>query len=287
MPQTIRVTVPGEGVFLARDGLKPEHIKALLQRHQIDSGGNRCLKLKFGTVVTRTAAADNEEKRQIIGGDDVVVKSTLTPSRRRLAYRLGARSKFANSFEISDQLETLRVQTPPVVACSLRPRGEREFVVTLFLPTGRTVQELVWLSDTPIERSKLPQLLERLGTWMRSLHDAGVWQRDFKSDNVLVTAGELTTESFFLLDTSEIRFFEEPLTVERRARNLGQILDLPLKDEAEAKEHVLKGYGGPTDTSRHQLGREITATLAARRRQREKKTGFTYIDEEHYGRRGP
>ena len=287
MSRTIRLTVPGAGTFLAVDGLESKHVTAILRQHDAERGGERCLKLRFGTVVTRVSVSAMDELRDLVGGDDVVVKSVVIPWRRRLAYRIGVASKFAVSFKKLEQLDRLGVSSPSIVACSLYPRGGYEFMLTPFIAASQTVQQLLWLSDTPLASSQRSQLLESLGRWMRSLHDNGVWQRDFKPDNVVVKGNDPSVDRFYLLDTSDVRFFGRPLATGRRARNLSQVLDLPLAIETEAHERVLEAYGLPDGARRDDLRHEFAAALAERRRQRHAKTGFTYIDEEYHGTKGP
>ena len=284
IPAPTRVSVGRCGKFLALPGVTGPTLERVLVTHREHRGSERCLKWKYGTVITRVAVDELPEFGGLTASGDVVVKEVPLPLRRVLACRFGARSRFARDMTIATRLAGCGVRTPSVIAHSLRPRGNAEYQVTAFLP-GRTLRQALWLGDDVIvDATERTALLRACGAWVGTLHEAGIWQRDMKPENFIVESTERAFEPW-LLDITGLRFFTGRLDVERCTRNLAQLLDLPAHLDAVAPASFLQGYLGTAtrDRDRDRWESRIRQALEGRRQRREKRNGFRYVDDEHFG----
>ncbi len=284
-PPTKTLTVRGRGTFLAVEGLEPQHLECLLREHATHRGGERCLKLKYGTLVTKVPVSVADGLCELVRADDVVVKEVPIPWRRRLGYRLGIVSRFGADFDKVRRLAELGVRSPRILTCSLHPRGDREYEMMEFIGDGGTAQERLWLGDKVLEGAKKVELLYAVGEWMRSLHEYGIWQRDLKPENIYILGEGNCVDDLHLLDTAAVRFFDGPIDLRRRVRNLAQVLDLPPGLDAEAPEPLFAGYRSGRGAPFDHLERRVELAVAGQRERREANTGFRYVDEEYYGTR--
>jgi tRNA A-37 threonylcarbamoyl transferase component Bud32 len=173
------------------------------------------------------------------------------------------------------------------MASSLRSVGGTEFLVTEFLQACVALRDLLWCGSSAIEEpEELEGLLSDLGSWLRGVHDRGVWHRDMKTGNIMVRRRARGPSEFFLVDLVAVRFFRRPLGMRRRARNLGQVLDLPARCDSLARRPLLEAYTGSSEAD-GSLERRVDRAVRARRRYRKRKCGFEYVDEEHYLGRKP
>lgn len=273
------------GTFLAphpHTATAAQCIADAIRAHDAISGGTACLKLRPSTKVTRSAAAATSQ--QAGWPPEVVVKEVRPPSRRRLGHRLGIPSRFAHDFDIVTQLTQRGIYTPRLLATSKRPR-RAEYQLTEFLAQCCTVRELLWLPPRALTTAEERQrAITALGHWVGKLHGTGVWQRDLKMNNVLVSppTAVRNTFDFYLLDFSDVRFFEPTLPDDKRVRNLGQVLDVPQGVETEIHSIFLPAYieaAPPGSLSRNDLKSGITAAVEARRQHRQQADGFRYVDE--------
>jgi hypothetical protein len=66
------------------------------------------------------------------------------------------------------------------------------------------------------DRREKRRVLKKLALWVRHIHDAGVWQRDFKSNNILCRQG-----NYYLIDLDGVKI--RSLTGRARITNLAQL----------------------------------------------------------------
>jgi tRNA A-37 threonylcarbamoyl transferase component Bud32 len=275
------LSVPPYGSFLAREYLDAETITKLVREHQENQDPARLLKSRFGTIVTRVPwqHPDGPDSRSASDRpSEVVVKEVPTPGRRTILYRLGMRSRFCGDFSKWGRLQDLGVLSPPVLACSLRPHRRREFQLTAYVDGGRTLRELLWLGEDALAPSGRQRLLEFTGRWLQKVHDVGIWQRDLKPHNLILRRWHDTTPEVQLLDTTAVRLLGRPLDEERRIKNLGQILDVPARLDAEAAGPLLRGYLEKRPDLLERWDSETAAVVEQRRRHRQRVDGFRYID---------
>lgn len=271
-----RLRLPGKGLFLAAPRVSAEVLDSLLEAHRGNVDPARVLKKNRGTLVTRvTSIAPG-------AAGEWVVKEAPLPWRRRIYHLAGGPSRLAGEFQRVERLAALNVDAPRPLAASLRPSGRCEYLITELIVGARTLRDLLWMGSEPIEDIRARKsLLEGAGAWLRGLHDLGVWQRDMKPGNVLVTGwGEGEGPRFHLVDIDGVRILGRPLSESRRARNLGQMLDLPARLDDEAGEALLAAYAGGEAPFRDRLRPRASAALEERRRERERRTGARYVDEE-------
>jgi tRNA A-37 threonylcarbamoyl transferase component Bud32 len=72
-----------------------------------------------------------------------------------------------------------------------------------------------YLSAISAESDKR-QALKKLASWLRTFHDTDVWQRDFKSSNILCRNSE-----YFMVDLDGVRI--RPLSEKNKIYNLAQL----------------------------------------------------------------
>jgi tRNA A-37 threonylcarbamoyl transferase component Bud32 len=98
------------------------------------------------------------------------------------------------------------------------------------------------ISDEQVKRRALKQLAQ----WLRNFHDTNVWQRDFKSSNILCQNGK-----YFMVDLDGVRI--RPLTDKNRIINLAQ-LNASLSSAITVKDRLrfYNYYSVDEKMSRHQ-----------------------------------
>ena len=280
------VALVSRGSFWLLREIDAENVEELLVAHRENAKQRRWLKHNRGTLVTRVNTRGRGLSPRLDGVCDLVVKEVRLPWRRRLAHQFGAVSRFCRDFEVHDRLSAEGIASPVVVAASHRPVGPREYEVTVYVSGSKTLRECLWLGDGVLESAiKRSELLHQVGAWLRRAHDAGLWQRDLKPNNILVRAASSGSEGgveFFLLDITAVRFFAGSLREEQRTRNLAQLLDLPAAFDTEAAPALLAGY---TEDDAGEIGRieaRVREEVRGRRERRRSRTGFLYVDEEHF-----
>lgn len=279
-----RIVVPGEGVVLAAPGVDAAWVAAALAVHRSTLDPERVLKKNLGTLVTRVDARLLPAPGPGVTGD-IVVKEA--PRRRARPWFLGflrRSSSFARDFQVADRLRQVGVATPRIVACSLEPAGTTELAISEHAAGAVPLRDLLWLGDRVLaEEAARHALLVRVGEWLRRIHDGGVWQRDMKPSNVL-----LRGDTLLLVDISAVRLRKHGLDLERRTRNLAQLLDLPPEVERSARSSLLQYYlaaGGDSPAKFSEWDTRVASAIEARRAARERRSGFRFVDEEHFRRR--
>ena len=282
-----QVSLASRGSFWVLRGLEESDLAEILAAHREKAKHGWWIKNNRGSLVTLVSTESRGLSSRLDGVSEVVVKEARLAWRRRLAHRFGTVSRFCRDFAVADRLEAMSIATPGVVAASHRPVGPCEYEVTAYIPESRTLRECLWLGERTLEtESERTELLRRAGGWLRRAHDAGLWQRDLKPNNILVrteSRGPDEGIELFLLDVTAVRFFAGPLGEDQRARNLSQLLDLPAALDAEAVPALLSGYTGGDEDGMRRLENRVREDVRARRDRRRARTGFLYVDEEHFG----
>ena len=268
------------GTFLALKSLGEGELKAILEAHRENSDPDRFLKKRMGTVVTRIPLPPHAAAGLQASPEAVVKEAPLSWRRRALRF-LGIPSPFSGDFAKVRRLEAMGFPAPRTLAASLRSLGKTEFLVTEFLRAGVALRDLTWCGSSAIEDPvELESLFSELGAWLRKVHDRGVWHRDLKTGNIMVRREASGPREFILVDLVAVRFFRRSLGARRRARNLGQVLDLPGRFDSLARRPLLEAYAGAAPAGRD-LERLVDRAVRARRRYRKRKCGFAYVDQEH------
>jgi len=299
-PTIRKVAVAEAGTFLAVEGIDGDDLSHLLLKHRTNSDPSRCLKERFGTRVTRIPfpglppevsafRAGTFASRQVpiseipaseVPVTEVAVKEVPVPARRRILYRVGLKGRFCGDFRQQDGLLQRHVLTPPVLACSLHPRGATEFLLTEFINGGQTLRELLWFGNAVLaDPGERRHVLETVGRWTRKIHDSGVWQRDLKPHNIILRHWQHEQPEVYLLDTTDVRLLDGGVDLPRRIRNLGQVLDMPERLDKEVVHLLLAAY---TDGPPHLQGLDtpVKHAMELRRRHRLRVDGFRSMDRQ-------
>ena len=279
---TRRVHLPARGTFVVLAPLTGESLEAALRAHQNNRGTAACLKWKYDTLVTRIPVESCPGSEALVSSGEIVVKEVPLPWRRKVLCRLGVPSRFERDFERYERLAAFGFRAPRVLGASFVPKGDREYQFTAFA-AGDTLGDLLWMSDTrAVDADMRSSLLHSVGKSVRALHERGVWQRDLNPLNLLLQRPD-DGWTPLLLDITALRFFSKPLPRARRLRNLAQLVDLPKRLEEKATKDLLDGYLKNDAADRKAWERELREGVNRRRARRLRRTGFRYIDDEHYG----
>lgn len=284
--RTHQVSLASRGTFWVLRELEADDVAALLEAHRENAEQRQWIKNNRGSLVTIVSTRGLDLSSRLDAVSEVVVKEARLPWRRRLAHRFGAVSRFCRDFELRDRLSALGIASPIMIAASHRPTGSREYEMTVYVSGSKTLRECLWLGESVLaSEAKRAELLARVGAWLRRAHDAGLWQRDLKPNNILVRNDSSEPEGgaeLFLLDITAVRFYPESLSEELRTRNLSQLLDLPAALDAEAAPALLTGYTGDDAGESGRLEARVREEVRERRERRRSRTGFLYVDEEHF-----
>jgi tRNA A-37 threonylcarbamoyl transferase component Bud32 len=115
------------------------------------------------------------------------------------------------SWKMSRALEVRGIPVPRSLGY-YEIKGQSYFLAELL---GDRLHLNVYLSAITDERIKRLEL-KKLALWVRKIHDARVWQRDFKSNNILCQQGQ-----YYMIDLDGVRI--RRLTVRERITNLAQL----------------------------------------------------------------
>jgi tRNA A-37 threonylcarbamoyl transferase component Bud32 len=157
--------------------------------------------------------------------------------------RITGKTKGERSFETAQAMRTRGLPTPDPLALGLFP-GETWFVCRR-IEGGEQIR--AWFRhryEAGIPAPGLPLPFEKvvrgLGRVARSLHDRGVFFRDFTDGNILVTI-EQGEPKLWLVDLERARILKRPLGTWRRLRDLAR----PGLNGAEDRNFLLESYFHP------------------------------------------
>lgn len=272
-----RLRVPGHGVFVAIEGIDAEALSEALRAHERSRDTESCLKQTRDRLVARVSLRLSRDGKRT----EAVVKQCRTSWRWRVAQRFGWPSRFAREAAKTYRLSELGVLVPEFLAASRHGSRGSEFLVTRWLEGGVSLRDLLWHGPNALEGpEEVAALLTRVGTWLCGLHDRGIWQRDMKPDNVIVRREEGSPPRLYLVDITDLRFLSSPVDTSRRIRNIGQLLDLPLRFDKVARAPLLEAYLGQAAGECADWETSVTEVVEARRARRTRLFGLTYVDEE-------
>ena len=121
------------------------------------------------------------------------------------------RDRCLASWKMSRALEVRGIPVPRALAY-LRQGGSSFFISEFLIDSAALNDYLSLLTDLRQKR----RALKKLALWMRTIHQQRIWQRDFKSSNILCRDGE-----YYLIDLDSVAI--RRLTRSQRLVNLVQL----------------------------------------------------------------
>ena len=239
----------------------PPFLAQALDAHDAALGrGESVLKDDARTAVTRVSAA----------GEDLCVKEFR---RQGLLDRLKDRvreTRETRAWSVARHLEACGLATPSVVA--VVSRAGRRYLITRWVQGSVSVDRLLRdrfaAGASPGEIAAKRATLAGLGSFVRRVHDQGIYHGDFSAKNVLMQ-GDGGRE-FLLLDLDGISTGRTP-DARRRAKNLAQLVDPPAGLTRADQLRVVAAYAEADSRSETRaLIRRVAAVARERRRRRER-----------------
>jgi hypothetical protein len=179
------------------------------------------------------------------GSIPVVVKQFRNQGWLKILQRRLRGSKAERSWRASVAMTAAGVPTPApmVLVESDQPDGP-SFFISRHIEPAFEVRQLFRRIECREDAGEFPVVvvgpfLERLGSFCRGIHDAGVWYRDLSLGNVLVRPNGDGELEFFVVDCNRARVGQR-LGVIRRSRD---ICRFPITDRSH-REAFLRGYWG-------------------------------------------
>lgn len=175
----------------------------------------------------------------------VVVKQFKNQGLRRSLERRWRGSKAERSWRAAQLLVEKGLPTPRPIAQIESRRGDGPSIyVCARLMDAAEIRQFFRQRNGHPEAGAFPdiapgRLLERLGSLLRNMHNAGIWYRDLSMGNVLVESEKDGSFRFFLVDTNRARRVTS-LGLWRRCRDLCRLPILRTED----RRAFLAGYWG-------------------------------------------
>jgi len=150
-----------------------------------------------------------DEKGESLKGDHVIGYQgvCLKKHRRKFFHQ----NRCLTSWKMSRALEVRGIPVPRSLGY-FEFRGQSYFLAELLDDRLHLNAYLSAISDEKVKR----QALKKLALWLRKFHDTGVWQRDFKSSNIICRNSD-----YFMVDLDGVRI--QALSEQKKIYNLAQL----------------------------------------------------------------
>jgi tRNA A-37 threonylcarbamoyl transferase component Bud32 len=185
---------------------------------------------------------------------DVVLK-------RYEAAATGRLPRAVRAFRKAVWLEHRGIEAPAPLLALAGPDGA-SLLVSAYVDGGVDLHTLLLEAGQGLSRTERAALADRLGRFLRGMHDAEISHRDLKAPNLLV-AGE--PPRIVIVDVDGVA--RRVVDWRRRARDLAR-LDASVDAHATDRARVLRAYwrGGPRPSvDRHTFARWIARIVARKR----------------------
>jgi len=168
---------------------------------------------------------------------------------KKLPRRRFHRNRCLTSWKMSRALEVRGVSVPRALGYFVVDNNSC-FLSEFMLESLHLNDYLSSLSN-PREKRRV---LKKLALWLRKIHDNNLWQRDFKSNNILCR-----NEEFFMIDLDDVKV--RRLSKQQEIINLAQLNAsvsnaVTLKDRLRFYHHYMAGQQ-PTRTQRRDVYRQV------------------------------
>ena len=150
------------------------------------------------------------------------VKECLLPEWRDCLKYLFQPSKAAREFRALGLLRERGVSVPEPLGVGVRRRGlflERSILVTRALPDAEPLDRYVLTRIAAAGGPDVRAFTRKFAAFVRQVHDAGLFHRDFHAANILAR-GQAQAVEFFLVDLDDVTISER-LRYGERLENLG------------------------------------------------------------------
>lgn len=125
--------------------------------------------------------------------------------------RLFHRDRCRTSWIMSRAFEVRGIEVPRSLAYFVL--GNTSYFLCEYLQGGQLLNH--YLSDMPLKHQK-HRALEALAQWVKKIHSSRLWQRDFKSSNIMSSGNR-----YYMLDLDSAKV--QTLSVDRKIMNLAQL----------------------------------------------------------------
>ena len=232
-----------------------------LRRHR--SRSKRCCKNSTQFQIVKNGGLRGYKRRDFSWGlQDLRVaqkSGTVIKSNHVLAYqgvcvkhhrkKIFHQDRCFASWKMSQALDVRGVSVPQALAYYIES-GHCFFVAEYLADTVHLNDYLSAIEDTKAKR----QALKKLALWLKKCHDAYVWQRDFKSSNILCRNSE-----YFMTDLDGVRI--RRLSDRKKTVNLAQLNAsvsnaITLKDRLRFY-HYYSADDKPTRQQRREVFRNV------------------------------
>lgn len=122
------------------------------------------------------------------------------------------RDRCLTSWKMSRALEVRGIPIPQ--SLGYFRMGQNRYFLAEFLAESQPLNQ--HLSSLTVERQKR-EALKKLASWLKNIHDHNIWQRDFKSSNILYQDG-----AYLMVDLDAVRICRH-LPDEKKIVNLAQL----------------------------------------------------------------
>jgi tRNA A-37 threonylcarbamoyl transferase component Bud32 len=150
-----------------------------------------------------------EEKGKPLKGAHVICYQGVCLKKHRK--KIFHQNRCLAAWKMSRALEVRGIPVPRALAY-FEIRGQRYFLAELLADRLHLNAYLSAISDKRVKR----QALKKLALWLRTFHDSDVWQRDFKSSNILCRGSD-----YFMVDLDGVRI--RRLSEQHKIYNLAQL----------------------------------------------------------------
>ena len=139
--------------------------------------------------------------------------------------KLFQKDKSLISWKMSRQMEIIGIPVPK--GLGYFKTANKSFFLSEFLSKGILLNG--YLSSI-VDWQKKRDALRELALWLKKIHDHNVWQKDFKSSNVLCV-----DDKYFMIDLDSVRV--HPLSEKKKIINLAQ-LNASLSNAISCKDRI-------------------------------------------------
>lgn len=215
----------------------------VIKNHQGIRGFKR-REFQWGVDELHTALAKGKyiKDKKLIAFENICIKINTK--------RLFHKDRCLNSWKMARALEVRGIKVPQALA--YYNQDKNTYFLSQFYKDSLTLNNFLF---TCLDQNKKKESIQRLAEWLRIFHSLNIWQRDFKSSNVLVLNNQ-----FIMVDLEGVKI-RRRLSWRKKTINLAQLNAsisniLTLKDRLRFF-HLYCGENLPTRKRRRKAYQKI------------------------------